>query len=77
MQIAITYKCKCMAAEETIMIDARQEGEEIIWWMDNTLGPAIAKDHRWRSPVCIATTMEYVKIPVEDDRPIGGPMKEH
>lgn len=66
----IKYKCSCMTAETSIQVPERGKAEDIRDFM-NRVQLAIGKDHRERSPLCLATKMEYAKVPVEGDV-IGG-----
>lgn len=71
--IEIIYKCRCMKAEETVQVREREEGEEIVDWVRDIVGAAIDEAHRARSPFCMATHMEYAKIPAPENAPfIGG-----
>jgi hypothetical protein len=60
--ITITYKCRCMTKEETFDVRNRAEGEDVRTWMHD-LQRAMADAHTKRSPLCMATKVEYAKIP--------------
>lgn len=62
----ILYKCACMPAEGEIEVPFRRDGEDIVDWMRGCVEPSIYLDHRKRSPLCCAPTMEYAKIPVSE-----------
>lgn len=66
----IFYKCKCMKSEATLEVADRREDEQIEDWMQH-VQMAISVDHRKRNALCTADKMEYAKIPVEKDLPIG------
>lgn len=72
--IAITYKCRCMAKERDVVIDARHAGEPLEGLM-RRIQTAIAFDHFLTSPTCREVKMEYAKIPVYDGIPGGPPTK--
>lgn len=70
----ILYKCACMGAEAEIDVPFRRAGEDVVDWMQNCVQLAIYLDHRTRAPSCVATAMEYAKIPVDERADgIGGP----
>lgn len=66
----IQYKCTCMPTEVDLRVPERKTGEDIKSFMDN-MSVAISKDHSTRSPLCTRTTMEYAKVPMDDNKPIG------
>lgn len=71
----ILYKCACMPAEAEVEVAERRENEDILDWMHH-VQMAIGVDHRKRSPICMATTMEHCKIPVPENAPfLGGKPK--
>lgn len=70
MLIRIPWRCQCLKQEAVLMVSARGSNEDISVFMkrvQHQLGIA----HRAVSPSCGAKTVEYVKIPVNDDV-IGG-----
>jgi hypothetical protein len=72
MSVEVIYKCRCMSAEATIQVRHREPGEEITDWMAE-VQQEMGRDHSRRSPLCIATTVEYAKIPMpENVQFIGG-----
>jgi len=70
--IMVHYKCKCFDDEATVMVPARQEGEDIKHWLEKRCGEAIGNDHTRRSPNCRREFMEYVKIPAPEAAPFIG-----
>lgn len=70
----VRYKCVCMAAETEVGVRARRDGEDVVAWVREIVGGAIAADHHQRSPRCPRKTMEYAKIPVRPEQPIGAPL---
>lgn len=71
----IRYKCRCFQDEAVLNVPDRTEGEDVVRWMES-LQALIGDDHRKRSALCTATTMEYAKIPVPENSP-GIGMKPH
>ena len=67
----VTYKCRCMPAERTIPVTTRVEGGGIGEWMEAVVVPAVSYDHRNRNPLCRATALEYLRMPVEEGSEIG------
>lgn len=67
----VAYKCRCMPNEETIFVRDRKPDEDIVDWVEQICGRAIAEDHIRRSPRCRSTKMEYAKFEVD---PSGGPL---
>ena len=62
-----------MAAEACVRIPYRDGSRDVVEWMEGEVGGAIARNHAARSPLCLATAMEYCKIPVPENAPhIGG-----
>lgn len=70
--IRIRYKCRCLPAEASFEIPAREADEDIADWMRERVGPALHRDHLRRSPDCRATATEYVKIPAPENAPFLG-----
>lgn len=70
--IAIFYKCRCMKEEATVEMVHRKSGEDVVDWM-RKVQEVVGADHFKRSPLCMATKMEYAKIPAPENAPfIGG-----
>lgn len=63
----IIYKCTCMDAERQIEVMDRPEDGDLILWMNLVVGGSISCDHTARCPRCPSETMEYVKIPVDEN----------
>lgn len=61
----VTYKCRCMAEEDTIFVRDRRDDEDVVHWVEHVVGQALAEDHRRRSPACRSSKTEYIKIPVD------------
>jgi hypothetical protein len=62
----VYYKCVCMGEEAMVWVPDRKDDQEVTDWVANTVGMALSTDHRNRSPLCMRTTMEYAKIPMDD-----------
>lgn len=74
--ITCKYKCKCLDADVSVEVPERNPRQDVVEWVEQTMGVVIAKDHASRSPWCKSDTMEYVKIPAPDNAPyIGGAPK--
>lgn len=54
-----------------VAVADRRNDQDIVDWVGNTVGHAIADDHRKRSPLCMSNVMEYAKFEVD---PAGGPL---
>jgi hypothetical protein len=64
------YKCACMTQEALVLIAERRPNEDISDYM-GYVSMALSTDHRRRSPLCLAVTMEYVKLPADNPAGIG------
>jgi hypothetical protein len=73
--IEIHYKCHCMPSEVSLLVRERTAEESVVEWMESVARPALGVDHATRSPLCMSSKMEYLKIPVDDDTPIGNRRK--
>lgn len=69
--LGVIYKCACMAREETVDVRERRPDEDVVDWVRDIVGEALAIDHAQRSPLCWRTVTEYAKIPYEDGAGIG------
>lgn len=65
----VIYKCGCMPQMATIIVADRRADQDVVSWVEDAVGKALAVDHRARSPQCRSGTTEYVKLPVHDDAP--------
>lgn len=64
--IQIKYSCKqCGIIKRTVSVIARTT-ESVTDWMENNCIIAIAKDHSIQSPLCNATEISEVIIPIEN-----------
>lgn len=73
--IKIRYSCSnvhCCCQERLVIIRAREKTEDVIKYMQETVTPAIAHDHRKLSPKCKTLTMKGLLIgmgPKDDPDP--------
>jgi hypothetical protein len=63
----VYYKCVCMADEAAVEVAERGPEQDVVHWVEQTVGRALASDHSSRSPLCARREMEYAKIPVNND----------
>ena len=70
--IEVRYRCRCMDAEVGVSVRSRTSAEDVVFWVEQVVGHAIARDHRARSPACRHEKMEYAKIPVPENAPFLG-----
>ncbi len=73
--ITVRYKCRCMAMERSLAVVDRGQDEDLMDWMTK-VQMALGADHQLISPNCISGTVEYLKIPHDEDNPSVG-MKPH
>lgn len=72
MLISVNYKCSCMEEEATVIVVGRSPEVDVVRWMESNVAPVISADHKRRSPICMATKTQYVKIPVEKETGLVG-----
>ena len=70
--VEIGWKCKCMAAEATLLVPERRPAHDVVAWVQDVVAHRIAAEHRRLSPACWETTMEFVKIHVPPSGLVGG-----
>lgn len=75
--IELRYKCYCSPEERVLAVREREPGEDIRRWMKQIAVPQLTADHRKRSPLCQSAAMEYMKIPMDEDAPIGSKHTRH
>ena len=63
--IKVAYKCRCMQHEAEVEVPERPPGSDLMIWM-GVMRSTLGMDHAYRSPGCIATELEYAKIPVAE-----------
>ena len=70
-KIRVLYSCdKCGLTDRPVYVVEREPGESISQWMQ-TLGMALSRNHDSISPGCRTSTLAQVKIPVDENGPIG------
>lgn len=72
----VKYKCRCMKEEREIVVTDRVSGTDIKEWVDMVVTPSISYDHRVRNCLCFAKSMEFVKIPVNEQTGEAGTAPE-
>lgn len=65
--LTVFYKCKCLKAEVSVEVPDRSPAVDIVFWVQTILGTRVGNDHASRSPYCMETEMEYVKIPYKPE----------
>jgi hypothetical protein len=74
MTIKCLYTCTlCDLVDVAVEVPARASTQAVVEWMERICIPAIANDHRRRSPACNPDTLENLKIPISNADYIGGP----
>lgn len=64
------YKCVCMKTEASFIMRERRPDEDIRAYME-VVRRALGDDHIKRSPLCRAGAVEYLKMPLSENKPIG------
>lgn len=62
----VLYKCGCFKVERTLCVPDRVPNSDLMAWM-GLVQNCLAYDHGTRNPECMATKMEYLKIPVDKE----------
>lgn len=74
----VRYKCICMAEEATVQVRYRHDDEDVVHWIEQVVGRAIGEHHAAVSPLCRATTTQYIKLPLPAAAPyVGGKPVTH
>lgn len=68
--LAVHYKCSCMKEEAIFDMPARHDDEDVVAFMQR-VQKWCGEDHQLRSPFCMAEKMEYLKLPLQDGKPMG------
>lgn len=71
--IGLQFKCSCMSKDRKVFVRERLPDEDISTWMEQVVQVQLSAAHFSVSPLCRATKMEYVKIPVSrvEGSPLG------
>lgn len=70
MTIKMLYKCACMQDDGSFDMRDRRTDENVVDYMEEVVAK-LTNDHRKRNPLCTATKVEYLKLPVAKDKGIG------
>lgn len=60
--IGVRYKCACMSREKEVQVPARGKHEDVAEFMER-VRDLVGADHALNSAICVATRMEYLRIP--------------
>lgn len=72
--LVIKYSCvQCGIRLREVKVPIRAEGEDVVHWVEQTVGHSIMDDHSRTSPYCKAVGVQDVMIPLTGARHIGGP----
>jgi hypothetical protein len=69
--IEVFYQCACMPKEDSFHVKTRGADESIGDFMMR-ISRGLADAHHERSPLCMARSVDKVRIPVTDDGRVGG-----
>jgi len=71
--VQLVYCCNtCGTKDRTVTVRGRRHDESILHWMELVAMTEISRDHSTRQPLCTATKLTSLKIPVnkrDDARP--------
>lgn len=74
MTIKVKYSCyQCGIYKREVDVPIRQEHEDVVHWVEQTVGMSIKKDHSTQSPNCTATSIQDLMIPITGAKMLGGP----
>ena len=75
MSITLKYSChECGLYKIELSVPEREE-EDVLTWMENTVGIQIKNDHSSRSPQCKSESIQDLMIPIpEGTQKVGGPV---
>lgn len=73
IEITIKYSCDACGLRDTELSVPGREGEDIMEWMEKTVGQHIRKDHYVKSPSCDAESVQNLMIPITGAQKVGGP----
>ena len=76
--IACEYSCRqCGIDSAAVDVEIRGKEQDVVDWVKNTVGNAIGADHQSRSPTCLSTHMDNLKIPLPAGSTMVGRPAEH
>jgi hypothetical protein len=67
--VIVLYRCSCLTEDAQVEVPERVPALGVGPWVEQVVAARIGQDHARRSPACRETTMSYVKIPIDGDRP--------
>lgn len=67
----IWYKCACLEEEVPLDVPNRLPQTNVVTWVEGPVAGCISFDHHERSPRCLSSEMEYVRIPMDNDAGVG------
>jgi hypothetical protein len=70
-QVYIPFKCECMQDEGMLALPERGDGEDILVFM-NRIRAVLSEEHTRRSPQCHSPKVEYIKIPMDEQKDVIG-----
>jgi len=69
------YSCtSCGLVKTPVDVPARGE-ENVVEWLEHIATPALAVDHRAKSPACRPKSLSNVIIPMTGTSKVGGPVE--
>lgn len=64
MTIPVRFSCRlCGLKDVTVDAPARDAGVDVRFWLEQTLGHAIKREHARLSPGCMSLEISEIKIP--------------
>ena len=78
MTITVLYTCdSCGVKDAEVQVPERGPNEDVVRWLEQKAAGAISVHHRQVSPLCRASKMTHVKIPLpQSGEGIGYPTKQ-
>lgn len=77
-QLIVRYSCiPCGLIDIEVPVMERNADDDIKFWFEKILTPALGVDHLVRSPGCKPKTLSNVKIPLPDGANRVGGLPEH
>lgn len=74
--ITVRYSCpNCGIKGRDVQMAARGD-EDVITWMEHTCIPTVSRDHAATSPLCTATSLSDLMIPITGAEKVGGVIRQ-
>lgn len=68
--ITVLFTCReCGLTDCEVAVEAREESQGVIWWMQEVVTVAIRAKHVLLAPLCMAKEMANLKIPIDTSSP--------